>query len=116
MKSINAGLVLSPIGMEVWLDESDESTMIEQGNESTSSDTVLFWTSKTYNTNKLYLCVPKYILNIKSQPKLYLVNKGTDVQKYPNYETVSPIANWTTSWHQSKLFTYKFIQLIIMMM
>ena len=34
----DAGIVLSPHGMELWLDESDEATMITQINQSTSTD------------------------------------------------------------------------------
>ena len=54
--------------MELWLDESDESTMIKQANESTSID----------NINISYLCVAGCISNIKSQLKLYLVNESAD--------------------------------------
>ena len=69
----DAGIVLSSNGMELWLDQSDESTMIKQVNDSTSADKVSVWFSKTDNINKHCLCLSKYIPNTKSQLKLYLV-------------------------------------------
>ena len=83
----DASIVVSPNEMELSLDESDESTMIKQVNESPSTDKASFWLSKIYNTSKRYPYVRKYTANIKSRLKLYLVNEGTDVEKYPNYET-----------------------------
>ena len=76
----DAGIVLSLHGMELWLDESDEATMIRQINQSISTDKVSVWLSKTYNTNKRHFCLSKYIPNIKSQPELYLVNVGTGLE------------------------------------
>ena len=38
-----------------------------------------------------YFCVPEHFTNIKSRLKLYLVDEGTDVEKYFNYEIVLPI-------------------------